>query len=169
MALKKTSETITISASVTESAANTFTSQEVALSLSPLDREVFVCTMINLDPDSPDAIVATTTEVNASISTTQLTGVGTIANSQNLAAARTQIICNAAMTADGGHAFYREDPLSADPNTGWVGIIATDNFFVNVEGTANGNVKACRARIYGYRAKMDAAGYAAMVQSELLS
>ena len=169
MALKKTSETVTISSSVTESAANTFTSQQVPLNLSPLDREVFVCTMINLDPDAPDAIVATTTQVEASISTTQLTGVGTIANSANLATARTQIICNAAMTADGGHPFQREDPLSADPNTGWVGIIATDDFFVNIQGTANGNVKACRARVYGYRAKADAATYAALVQSELLS
>jgi len=169
MALKRTSETVTISTAVVESAANTFTSQQVSLNLSPLDREVFVCTMINLDPDSPDAIVATTTEVNASISTTSLTAVGTIQNSPVLASARTQIICNAAMTADGGHAFWREDPTTADPNTGTVGIIATDDFFVNIQGTANGNVKACRARIYGYRAKADAATYAALVQSELLS
>jgi hypothetical protein len=169
MALKKTSETVTISSSVVETAPNTFTSQQVSLQLSPLDREVFVCTMINLDPDSPDAIVATTTQVEASISTTALTGVGTLANSANLATARTQIICNAAMTADGGHVFAREDPLTADPNTQWVGILLTDDFFVNIQGTANGNVKACRSRIYGYRAKADAATYAALVQSELLS
>ena len=169
MGMKKTSETVTISAAVTETAPNTFTSQQVSLPLSPLDREVFVCTMINLDPDSPDAIVATTTQVEASISTTSLSVVGTIQNSPVLASARTQIICNAAMTADGGHAFWREDPLTANPDTGYIGIIATDDFFVNIQGTNNGNVKACRVRIYGFRARLDAAGYAAMVQSELLS
>jgi hypothetical protein len=169
MGLKRTSSTVLISASVTESAPNTFTDQAVNLSLSPLDQEVFVCTMINMDPDAPDSIVGTSTIVDASISTTQRLGVGNISNSNVLAAARTQIVTNAAATADGGIAFTREDPISADPDTGWVGLIATDDFFLNIAGTSNGNVKACRARIYGYRAKADASTYAALVQSELLS
>lgn len=169
MALKKTSETVLISNAVTESAANTFTDQQVSLQLSPLDKEVFVVTMVNLDPDAPDAIVGTSTTVDVSISTTQRTGVGTIGNSNVLASARTQIICNAAMTADGGIPFVREDPLSADPHSGYIGIVATDDFFLNIQGTGNGNAKAMRARVYGYRAKADAATYAALVQSELLS
>ena len=169
MALKKSSETVLISATVTESAPNTFTAQQVTLPLSPLDKEVFVVTMVNLDPDAPDSTANTSTDVNGSISVTQRTGVGNISNSNVLAAARSQIICNAGMSPDGGIPFSREDPLSADPDTGWVGIIATDDFFLNITGTNNGNVKTCRARIYGFRAKMDASGYAALVQSELLS
>ena len=169
MALKKTSETVLISNSVTESAANTFTSEQVSLQLSPLDKEVFVVTMINLDPDAPDSITGVSTSCDVSISTTQRTTVGTIGNSNVLASARTQIICNAAMTADGGIPFSREDPLAADPNSGYVGLIATDDFFLNIQGTNNGNAKAMRARVYGYRAKADAATYAALVQSELLS
>lgn len=169
MALKKTSETVLISNSVEEAVAGTMASTQVSLQLSPLDKEVFVVTMINLDPDAPDSIVGTSTLVDCSISTTQRTTVGTISNSNVLAAARTSIICNAAMTADGGIPFSREDPLSADPHSGYVGIIATDDFFLNVQGTNNGNVKAVRARVYGYRAKADAATYAALVQSELLS
>ena len=169
MGLKKTSSTVLVSASVTESAPNTFTDQQVSLSLSPLDQEVFVVTMINLDPDAPDSIAGVSTTVDCSISITQRAGTGTIANSNVLAAARTQIICNAAMTPDGGIPFTREDPISADPDTGYVGIIATDDFFLNITGTGNGNVKAMRCRVYGFRAKMDAAGYAALVQSQLLS
>lgn len=169
MALKKTSETVLISNSVTETGANTFTSQQVSLQLSPLDKEVFVVTMINLDPDAPDSITGTSTSCDVSISTTQRTTVGTIGNSNVLASARTQIICNGAMTADGGIPFSREDPLSADPNSGYVGLIATDDFFLNIQGTNNGNAKAMRARVYGYRAKADASTYAALVQSELLS
>ena len=158
-----------ISSSVEEAVAGTVASQQVSLQLSPLDKEVFVVTMVNLDPDAPDLITGTSTSVDVSLSTTERTTVGTIANSNVLASARTQIICNAASTADGGIAFQREDPLAADPNSGYVGIISTDDFFLNIVGTNNGNVKACRARIYGYRAKADAATYSAMVQSELLS
>jgi hypothetical protein len=169
MALKKSSETVSISSTVTEAAANTFTQTNVPLPLSPLDKEVFVVTMVNLDPDAPDSVVGTSTDVNVSITTTNTGAVGTIANSQVLAAARSQIICNGGMTADGGIPFSREDPLAADPNSGYVGIIATDDFFLNIAGTNNGNPKTCRARIYGYRAKADAATYAALVQSELLS
>jgi hypothetical protein len=169
MALKKSSETVTISATVTESAANTFTQTTVPLPLSPLDKEVFVVTMINLDPDAPDSVVGTSTDVNVSITTTNTGGVGTIANSQVMASARSQIICNGGMTADGGIPFVREDPLASDPNSGYIGIIATDDFFLNIIGTNNGNVKSCRARLYGYRAKADASTYAALVQSELLS
>ena len=125
--------------------------------------------MVNLDPDAPDAIVGQSTSVDVSISTTQRTTVGTIGNSNVVASARTQIITNAGMTADGGIPFSREDPLAADPVAGYIGIIATDDFFLNVQGTNNGNAKALRARVYGYRAKADAATYAALVQSEILS
>ena len=169
MALKKTSNTVLVSGTVTESAPNTFTDQQISLGLSPLDQEVFVVTMINLDPDAPDSIAGVSTTVDCSISVTQRTGTGTISNSNVLAAARTQIICNAAMTPDGGIPFTREDPLTADPFSGYVGIVATDDFFLNITGIGNGNAKAMRARIYGYRAKADAATYAALVQSELLS
>ena len=111
MALKSTSSTIVISQSVTESAANTFTSQQVDLQLNPLDNEVFVVTGLNLDPDAPDSVTATSTTVNVSLSTTVRTTVGSISDSNVLGAARTQIICNAAMTPDGGIPFVREDPL----------------------------------------------------------
>ena len=169
MALKKTSETVLISNSLTETGAGVFSSEQVSLQLSPLDKEVFVVTMINLDPDAPDSITGVSTSVDVSISTVQRTTVGTIGNSNVLASARTQIITNGAMTADGGIPFSREDPLAADPNTGYVGIIATNDYYLNIQGTNNGNAKAVRARVYGYRAKADAATYSALVQSELLS
>ena len=41
--------------------------------------------------------------------------------------------------------------------------------FLNVEGTLNTDPKAANARVYGYRARADAAIYAALVQSEALS
>ena len=169
MALKKSSSTIVISSSVTELAANTFTSEQVDLQLNPLDNEVFVVVGINLDPDAPDSVGNTSTTVNASLSTTARTDVGTIADSNVMGSARTQIICNALMTPDGGIPFAREDPLVMPLDMEYLGIIATNDFFLNIEGVNNGNPKICRARLYGYRAKADASTYAALVQSELLS
>ena len=49
MGFKKTSEVLTISGSVTETAANTFTQQTVSLPLDPLNNEVFVVLAIDLD------------------------------------------------------------------------------------------------------------------------
>lgn len=169
MALKKTSSTITISAVAVEPAANTAQFEKVDLQLNPLDNEVFVVTGINLDPDAPDSVAGTSTSVDASVSTVLRTGVGTISEANVMASARTQIICNAGMTADGGIPFTREDPLTVPPGEDYLAIIATNDFYVNLKGTNNGNAKAVRCRLYGYRARADANTYAALVQSELLS
>lgn len=167
--LKPSSSPIQISASITESAANVFTSETIELTLNVLDQEVFVCTQLNLDVDAPDSVIGTSTSVSASISTTSRTSVGDISDSNVLAAAQRQIITNAAMTADGGIAFDREDPLFAALSEDYLGIIATNNAFLNIKSDGGGNAKTVRCRIYGYRATLSAAGYAALVQSELLS
>ena len=81
MALKKTSEVIVIGASITESAANTFTQQAVDLQLNPLDNEVFVVQAINLDVASPDALAATDTASKLSLTTTSQTAIASLASS----------------------------------------------------------------------------------------
>lgn len=167
--LKMTSSPLQISASVVETAANTFTSEEIDLTLNVLDNEVFVVTQINIDVDAPDSVTGTSTLTTASLSTTARTGVGSIADANVLGAARREIICNAAMTPDGGIPFDREDPLFAAISEDYLGIVATNNMFLNIIGTNNGNVKQASCRVYGYRAKADSATYAALVQSELLS
>ena len=50
-----------------------------------------------------------------------------------------------------------------------MGIIATNDFFIQVEGTNNTAAKIASGKVYGYRARADAAVYAALVQSEVLS
>lgn len=168
--MKATSSPIQISASVSEVGPNTFISQEIDLTLNVLDREVFVCTQLNLDVDAPDSVGNTTTQTNASLSTTARTNVGSIADSNVLGAASRSIICNALMTPDGGIPFDREDPLFTPLSEDYLGIVSTNNMFLNLEGLNNGNPKNCRVRVYGYRAIVtDAAVFAALVQSELLS
>ena len=97
--LKSTSSPIQVSALVTEVGPNTFTSEQIDLTLNVLDNEVFVVTQLNIDVDAPDSITATTTQVSASLSTTERTSVGSIANSNVLGSAVRAIICNGAMTA----------------------------------------------------------------------
>lgn len=167
--LKSTSSPIQVSQFSIELVPGTFVSEAIDLALNPLDQEVFVVTQVNLDVDAPDSITAQTTSVDATLSTVLRTSLGSIANSNVLASARREIICNAGMTPDGGIPFDREDPTFTALTEDYLGIIATSNCFLNLQGTNNGNVKQARVRIYGYRAVATAPVYAALVQSEVLS
>lgn len=167
--LKQTSSPIQVSASVVESAANTLTVDTIELNLNPLDQEVFVVTQVNLDVNAPDSITATTTSVEATLSSTRRTTIGSISDQNVIAAGQRLIVCNAGMTPDGGHTFDREDPTFTSLSEDYIGIIATSNAFLNVVGLGNGNAKGARVRIFGYRATASASVYAALVQSEVLS
>lgn len=165
--LKQTSSTVAIGFSVTESAANTYTQQQVDLNLSPLDREVFVVLAVNLDGSSPDAITAVNTAVNGQLTTTSQTGSVNISDSNCIAKRHERI--RAAGFADGGVAFS-EQALETPPATlEYIGIIATNDFFVAVEGSNNLSAKTVAGKLYGYRAVATADIYAALVQSEVLS
>lgn len=165
--LKSTSSPIQISANVVETAIDTFTFTEIELTLNALDNEVFVVTQINLDVDAPDGSSSKTTSVSASLSTTQRTSVGSIAENNVLGTAKRITVVDGSGGFRG--AYDREDPLFAAISEDYLGIIATNNCFLNIVGLNNANEKGVSARIYGYRAKADAAVYAALVQSELLS
>ena len=163
--LKETSSLITISASVTESAADTFTSQQVDLQLNPLDNEVFIVYAIDLDTEEPTSVDGVNSNVRGSLSTTERTSVGGIADSNVLAASRQQIQNQTT------NAVYTEFKSDSTP-TGmleYIGIIATNDFYLNLKGTNNGAAKLMQARVYGVRARADASVYAALVQSEVLS
>ncbi len=167
--LKPSSSPIQVSAKVTEVLPNTLATETIELNLNPLDNEVFVVTQVNLDVGVPDSITGQTTITQASLSTTQRTSVGDISANNVLAAAKRVIVCNAGMTPDGGIPFDREDPTFTSLNESYIGIIATSNCFLNLQGEFNGNVKECNVRIFGYRASASSSVYAALVQSEVLS
>jgi hypothetical protein len=69
--LTQTSSLIQISASVTESAVNTFTVEQVDLQLNPLDREVFVVQAVDLDSLPPTLVANTVSQVGLSLSSTR--------------------------------------------------------------------------------------------------
>ena len=164
--LTKTSETVAIGFSVAESAANTFTQASVDLNLSPLDREVFVVTAINLDPTPPDALAGINTRVNTALSTTSQTAVPNLDNANCLSTAN--IFFRAAGLVD-GVAVYSTMAEQPPATLDYLGIIATNDFFIQVEGAGNASAKSVFGKLYGYRAKANADIYSALVQSEVLS
>ena len=165
--LKKTSETISIGFSVDESAANTFTQGSVDLNLDPLNNEVFVVLAINLDPFPASALAGVDTRVRAALTTTSKTGMPGLSDPNCMATSTNQI--QAAGFVDGGVGF-QQTSLDTPPATlDYLGIIATNDFFVQVQGDNNPVAKGVNGKLYGYRARADASIYAALVQSEVLS
>lgn len=165
MALKKTSEIVAVGFSVSETAPNTFAQTQVDLQLSPLDQEVFVVVAIDLDPTAPDAVTNTNTSIAMSLSTTSRTSFGNLNTSSVLANAVYDIRADAA-----NHVAIQRTSLDSPPAAlDYIGIIATNDFFVQLVGAGNANAKDGFGRLWGYRAKADAATYAALVQSEILT
>lgn len=166
--LKSTSSVVPIGFRVEESAANTFTQAAVDLNLDPLNREVFVVLSINMDPPPPDSVVGTNTAVSTSLTTTSQTAIAGLNNANCMANARLDIRSHAAAT-DSGVSFSRLSAESPATQLEYIGIIATNDFFVQVQGTNNTTAKNVNGKLYGYRATATADIFAALVQSEVLS
>lgn len=167
MGFKKTSETIAVSFGLTELAPNTFIQEEIALQLDVLNNEIFVVLGVDLDLSVPDAIAATDTTTKGSVTTTTSATVANLSNTNCLTNARDDIA--AAGFVDGGVGFSRSADSTYTGNVDYIGLIATNNFFVQVEGRNNVALKSMFGRVWGYRAKADSSTYAALVQSEVLS
>lgn len=164
---KQTSQIITIGASVVESAATTFTETEVDLNLDPLNNEVFVVLAANLDCSFPEALAGTTTGVRCQVTTTSQTGIIPLSSPKTIAKLNQQI--QASGFADGGVGFTNAAMETPPSTLEYIAIIATNNFFLGVEGVGNLNAKTGNCKLWGYRARADPSVYAALVQSELLS
>lgn len=165
--LKQTSSTVAIGFGVDEPTANTFTQASVDLNLSPLDREVFVVLAINLDPFTPDNTAGTDSKVESSLTTTSQTAVQNLSNANCLAASGNFIKSENASSP--GVAFQSMGSETPPATLEYIGIIATNDFFIQVAGQGNVTKKGMDGKLYGYRAVADADIYAALVQSEVLS
>jgi len=167
MGFKKTSELIAVSFGFNETGPNVFTQEEIALQLDILNNEVAVVLAIDIDLGSPDAQAAVNSQTIGSVTSTSQTATAGLGNSNTLAVARDEI--RAAGFVDGGVAFSRKADSSYTGDLDYLGIIATNNFFVQVVGGNNLVAKTISGRVWLYRAKADSATYAALVQSEVLS
>jgi len=165
--LKSTSSTVAIGFSVSEVAPNTFAQAQVDLNLSPLDREVFVVQAIDLTLQSPNGIAGVDTATAGSITTTRRVAVAELSDSNCLAVAVNQI--RAAGFVDGGVGFSQTAGESPNTLLEYVGIIATNDFFIQCIGDGNVGLTRMTGKLYGYRATANADIFAALVQSEVLS
>jgi hypothetical protein len=168
--LKQTSSVVAIGFSSTEVAPNTLQQTSVDLNLSPLDREVFVVLSINLNVTRPDGLAGTDTGSSAAVSTTRVDpalGVPTLASSNVLARIDSSIA--AAGFVDAGIGFTNASNETPTANLDYIGIIATNDFFVQCQGFQNTGLKSATGKLYGYRAQASADIFAALVQSEVLS
>lgn len=165
--LKQTSSVVAIGFGVDESGANTFTQASVDLNLSPLDREVFVVLAVNLDAFTPDNKIGTDSKVECSLTTTSQTAVQNLSNSNCLAASGNFV--KSADASSPGVAFQSMGSETPPATLEYIGIIATNDFFIQVKGLGNTNARGMDGKLYGYRAQASADIYAALVQSEVLS
>lgn len=165
--LKQTSSVVAIGFQARETLPNTFTQASIDLNLSPLDNEVFVVLAVDLNPFTPDAIAATDTKVESSVTTTSQSGVSGLDDSNCIAIGQSHI--KAAGFLDGGVAFQTSGMETPPATLEYIAIIATNDFFCQVEGSGNLNSRGVNGKLYGYRARADSAIYAALVQSEVLS
>ena len=163
-----TSSIITISGQTVETVAGTMVEDQVSLSLDILNREVLLVYAIDINVQNPDAIVGINTESLASLSSTTRATIGRISDTNVLGFASKAI--RSAGYLDGGVSFMEVSPETPTANAlDYVGIIATNDFFVQVQGSQNLGTKQADWRMWCARAKVTADIYAALVQSEVLS
>jgi hypothetical protein len=166
MALKRTSEPFIISTAIAESAANTFTEDQISVNLNPLDQEVLLILAVDIDCFAPDVVNALNTAQTVSVSTSSATTVLGIDSSQCIASQRIDV------KTDGVDHVVFDRASSQAPTSSlldYTSILATNNFFVQTEGVNNVGSKGGNVRMWCVRAKADSATYAALVNSELLS
>jgi hypothetical protein len=167
MALKKTSDVVAVSFGIQESAAGVFTQEQINLTLDPLNNEVFVVLAVDLDVAPPSGIAGLTTQSTMALTTTSKTGVPNLSDSQLLARAQRQII--SAGFADYGAPFSHVSPETPVGDLSYIGIVATNNVFVQIVGVNNTGAISGNGRMWGYRARADVGTYSALIQSEVLS
>lgn len=177
--LKSTSSQIVVSFSLNESNPNTFTTDRVDLQLNALDQEVFVVTGMKMDLETPDLVLGgigtARTAVFASVSKQDISNATDLTLGNPSVIGTAQIITNEIVDNYGGAeasgyaVSIIEDGTDTPSALEYLDVIATPDFFVNINGSSNQNAKSLSGKLYGYRARADAATYAALVQSELLS
>ena len=164
--LKQTSSLIVIGARVDESAANTYTQAAIDLQLNPLDNEVFIVVAVDMDPAFPEQVPATRSALSFSMTTTSQLALPQF-NSTNVIAQKIQVLDD---TIPGTGTYMDTGSMESPPSDlEYLAIIATNDFFLQVQGSNQAAAKSGACKVYGYRARADASVYAALVQSEVLS
>ena len=168
MALKVTSEPIQISFRVEQDAVDTFKEQRIDLQLNPLDQEVMLVYAIDVAPSPPDNALAPSS-VFGQVSTTTQTLITGLETPSVLVRAERAIVQGTDAAGNVAVSFEHMAGETPQAHLDYIGIISTNDFFIQIDSTNCVGVKAMAGRMWCARAKADAATYAALVNSEVLS
>ena len=184
--LTATSSPIAISHSVSQTtnvdAPNSSTTA-IDLQLNPLDNEVFVVTAVKIDFHNmmvPNSGLTGLKDMHQEISICKArpSSAQTLGNSNVVGSSRMLVFCQVDGTTAAPfihhtpYTVWENSAMDTPPaNQDYLDIIATDNFFIQFNTSADLASQSLSAsvRVYGYRARASSAVYAALVQSEVLS
>lgn len=169
MGLKKTSEILNIGGSGTQSGVDVFTTIEQTLPLSSLDREVFVVTDAWIELPNMAPVAGVSVSVDVSITKTDVGALGTINDPALIARKNCNLLGQVAGTLGVWEDRFPGDASTTGTPRDYLSVIATPNFFVNVNTNQTGNANTAAVRLQGYRAKATADLYAALVTEEINS
>lgn len=180
--LKQTSQQIVIAFDVAQPNPNDSISERIDLQLNALDNEVFVVTGCKLDLSAPDFQISgaaggsTRSRVEASLSKQDVSSsaAGTGLGNPSVFAAQDITVQTFTQVGSAGNditgvSTIMSDSTDTPADLMYVDIIATPDFYVNLNSVALVNTQGVQGKLYGYRARADASIYASLVQSELLS
>lgn len=168
MSYKFTSDTFQISATVTETAPNTETTQTINLNLDSLSREILVISMVDIDVTAPELIGGAQTQITGTLADAASVGAAGLSASQTIATANKTIIADAGLAA--AVSFDNQEPKFAQMSDNPLFVSATDDLFLSVEGANNGGkLGQAQVRIFARRARADADTYAAILTSQFNS
>lgn len=169
MSFKKTSSVFNVGASVTESAANTFTQEQVTLPLSSLDREVFIMTDVQMSGGNIIGSAGVSATSDVQVTKTSQTGLLGINDPDILGKLITKIDNNVPTGPAVMEDRHPGNSFSTGTDRDYLAIIATPNFFIATVSSNQAGALSAQCRITGYRAKANADTYAALVTEELNS
>ena len=164
-----TSDPFYINASITESAADTFTQIQITAPLDSLNREGLIVHAAYFSGQEPERLPNAISQVKLQVTATSKTGIVGV-NDANLLASQQKTITGGAaefgaltvVDMVGGNNPYQASDV--------LGIVATDDMFFGIEGVGGqAGAKQGQVRLVCSRIKLSADAYAALVTNELSS
>jgi len=167
-AYKISSDPFFVNGNVTESAIDTFTTQQISLPLDSLNQEGILVHAVYFTGSEPDKVPNASSVFDFQLTSTAKTAmVG--ANDANLIGYQQKFLVGGAAEFSGPHIIEMigsQTPYSVTDN---LMIVATDDLFLSVKGLNQTGVGGCQVRVVCSRIKLTASAYAALVTNELSS
>tara|TARA_R100000951_G_scaffold114742_2_gene120687 strand:- start:443 stop:955 length:513 start_codon:yes stop_codon:yes gene_type:complete len=167
-AYKITSDPFFVNGSVTETAADTYTQNEISLPLDSLNQEGVLVHAVYWTTSDSARVPNQLADIRCQLTATSKTGI-IGANDANLISRRELAITGGAAEFSGPHVIDfigSEAPYQESDN---LMLIATDNVFLAIEGRNQTLPRTAQFRMVCSRVKLDSAAYAALVTNELTS